>query len=47
MNEQVASVKVLWRNQKYEKATWEAKDDMKSTYPHLYLITEACDGGMC
>ncbi|XP_059315799.1 uncharacterized protein LOC132066513 [Lycium ferocissimum] len=27
---EIASVKVLWRNQKVEEATWEAKEDMKS-----------------
>ncbi|XP_070002560.1 uncharacterized protein [Nicotiana sylvestris] len=32
----IASVKVLWRNQKVEEATWEAEEDMKSRYPHLF-----------
>ncbi|PHU04583.1 hypothetical protein BC332_25405 [Capsicum chinense] len=32
----VASVKVLWQNHKVEEATWEAKEDMKSKYPHLF-----------
>ena len=32
----MASIKVLWRNQKSEEATWEAKEDMKSKYPHLF-----------
>ncbi|WMV44266.1 hypothetical protein MTR67_037651 [Solanum verrucosum] len=32
----VASVKVLWRNQFVEKATWEAEEDMKKKYPHLF-----------
>ncbi|WMV51269.1 hypothetical protein MTR67_044654 [Solanum verrucosum] len=31
-----ASVKVLWRNQLVEKATWEAEEDMKMRYPHLF-----------
>ncbi|WMV07964.1 hypothetical protein MTR67_001349 [Solanum verrucosum] len=31
----VASVKVLWRNQFVEEATWEAEEDMKKRYPHL------------
>ncbi|KAK4737797.1 hypothetical protein R3W88_001494 [Solanum pinnatisectum] len=33
---EVASVKVLWRNQFIEEATWEAEDDMKKRYPHLF-----------
>ena len=33
---EVASVKVLWRNQFVEEATWEAEEDMKKRYPHLF-----------
>ncbi|WMV36632.1 hypothetical protein MTR67_030017 [Solanum verrucosum] len=33
---EVASVKVLWRNQLVEKATWEAEEDMKKRYPYLF-----------
>uniref|UniRef100_A0A1S4DMA8 Chromo domain-containing protein n=2 Tax=Nicotiana TaxID=4085 RepID=A0A1S4DMA8_TOBAC len=33
---EIASIKVLWRNQKVEEATWEAEEDMKSRYPHLF-----------
>ncbi|WMV54235.1 hypothetical protein MTR67_047620 [Solanum verrucosum] len=33
---EVASVKVLWRNQFVEEATWEAEEDMKKIYPHLF-----------
>ncbi|WMV09408.1 hypothetical protein MTR67_002793 [Solanum verrucosum] len=33
---EVASVKVLWRNQFFEEATWEAEEDMKKRYPHLF-----------
>ncbi|WMV40982.1 hypothetical protein MTR67_034367 [Solanum verrucosum] len=33
---EVASVKVLWRNQFLEEATWEAEDEMKKRYPHLF-----------
>ena len=29
-------VKVLWRNQNMEEATWEREDDMKNKYPHLF-----------
>ncbi|WMV46632.1 hypothetical protein MTR67_040017 [Solanum verrucosum] len=33
---EVASVKVLWRNQFVEEATWDDKEDMKKRYPHLF-----------
>ncbi|WMV37626.1 hypothetical protein MTR67_031011 [Solanum verrucosum] len=33
---EVTSVKVLWRNQFVEVATWEAEEDMKKRYPHLF-----------
>ena len=36
-NKEVASVKVLWRNDLVEGETWEAEDDMKSHYPHLFI----------
>ncbi|XP_069143362.1 uncharacterized protein [Solanum lycopersicum] len=40
---EVASVKVLWRNQFFEEATWEAEKDMKKRYPHLFESKEnAC-----
>jgi hypothetical protein len=29
-------VKVLWRNHGVEEALWEAKQDMQSSYPHLF-----------
>ncbi|WMV19547.1 hypothetical protein MTR67_012932 [Solanum verrucosum] len=32
----VASFKVLWMNQFGEEATWEAEEDMKKRYPHLF-----------
>ncbi|WMV54595.1 hypothetical protein MTR67_047980 [Solanum verrucosum] len=38
-NKEVASVKVLWRNQLVEGDTWEAEVDMKSRYPHLFPST--------
>ncbi|WMV29199.1 hypothetical protein MTR67_022584 [Solanum verrucosum] len=37
---EVGSVKVLWRNQFVEEATWEAEEDMKKRYPHLFLSGE-------
>ncbi|WMV37883.1 hypothetical protein MTR67_031268 [Solanum verrucosum] len=33
---EVASIKVLWRNQFVEEATWEAEEDMKKRYTHLF-----------
>ncbi|XP_070057438.1 uncharacterized protein [Nicotiana tomentosiformis] len=35
-NKEIASVKVLWRNQQVEEATWEAEEEMMRKYPHLY-----------
>ncbi|XP_070005280.1 uncharacterized protein [Nicotiana sylvestris] len=36
-NKEIASVKVLWRNQQVEEATWEAEEEMKRKYPHLFV----------
>ena len=35
-NKEVTSVKVLWRSQLVEGATWEAEAAMKAKYPHLF-----------
>ena len=35
-NKEVASVKVLWRGQYIEGATWEAEAVMNAKYPHLF-----------
>ncbi|XP_070057380.1 uncharacterized protein [Nicotiana tomentosiformis] len=35
-NKEVASVKVLWRNQQVKETTWEAENEMKKKYPHLF-----------
>ncbi|WMV32759.1 hypothetical protein MTR67_026144 [Solanum verrucosum] len=35
-NKEFASVKVLWRSQSVEGATWEAEAAMKAKYPHLF-----------
>ncbi|XP_070057104.1 uncharacterized protein [Nicotiana tomentosiformis] len=35
-NKEIASVKVLWRNQQVEEATWEAENEMKEKYPCLF-----------
>jgi len=39
-NKEIASVKVLWRNQQVEEVTWEAEEAMKSKYPHLFQSEE-------
>ena len=40
-NKDVASVKVLWRNQQVESATWEAEADMQRRYPYLFHSNQA------
>ncbi|WMV32193.1 hypothetical protein MTR67_025578 [Solanum verrucosum] len=40
---EVASVKVLWRNKFVEGATWEAEEDMKKRFPHLFDTGEIPD----
>src|SRR5688572_17246166 len=40
-NKEIASVKVLWRNQYVKSATWEAEEDMKKRYPHLFPTNQA------
>ena len=39
-NKEVASVKVLWRNNNREEMTWEAEEKMKSMYPYLFQSPE-------
>ncbi|WMV51402.1 hypothetical protein MTR67_044787 [Solanum verrucosum] len=34
----VMLVKVLWRNHNFEEETWEAEEDMKKIYSHLFSI---------
>ena len=35
-NKEVASIKVLWRSQSVEEATWEEEEAMKAKYPHPF-----------
>ncbi|KAF3626154.1 hypothetical protein FXO38_29429 [Capsicum annuum] len=35
-NKEVSLVKVLWKNQSIERATWEAEADMRTKYLHLF-----------
>ncbi|XP_021740373.1 uncharacterized protein LOC110706719 [Chenopodium quinoa] len=37
-NKNVNIVKILWSNQEYEEATWEAEDEMKTKYPELFQV---------
>ena len=37
-NKEVSLVKVLWQNQSFAGATWEAEADMRSKYPHLFSV---------
>ena len=39
-SKEIASVKVLWRNQKVKEATWESEDDMRIRYPNLFASME-------
>ncbi|WMV07317.1 hypothetical protein MTR67_000702 [Solanum verrucosum] len=41
----VASVKVLWRNQLVDEATWEAEEDIKKRYPYLFQSGGNADQG--
>ncbi|XP_073121963.1 uncharacterized protein [Henckelia pumila] len=37
-NREIPMVKVLWRNQLVEKATWKTEQDMRARYPELFDI---------
>ena len=34
-NKMIPLVKVLWRSQRIEEATWEPEEEMRRSYPHL------------
>ncbi|WMV32501.1 hypothetical protein MTR67_025886 [Solanum verrucosum] len=42
---EVALVKVVWRNQFVKEATWDAEEDMKKRYPHLFELGEIPNQG--
>lgn len=42
---EVASVKVLWRNQFIGEATWEAEEGIKKRFLHLFESRENADQG--
>ena len=35
-NKTIPLVKVLWRSQKFEEATWETEEEMRNLFPHLF-----------
>ncbi|KAA0048614.1 pol protein [Cucumis melo var. makuwa] len=35
-NREISLVKVLWRNHRVEKATWEREEDIRTQYPKLF-----------
>ncbi|XP_073018685.1 uncharacterized protein [Primulina eburnea] len=35
-NKKIDIIKIFWRNQLVEEATWEAKEEMKQRYPELF-----------
>ena len=35
-NKKIHLVKVLWRNQSVEEATWELEDEIRNKYPELF-----------
>ncbi|XP_021727251.1 uncharacterized protein LOC110694390 [Chenopodium quinoa] len=41
-NKDVRIVKVIWSNQEYEEATWEAEDDIRKRYPELFNEINTC-----
>ena len=36
-NKVITLVKVIWRNQTIEEATWELEEKMKENYPQLFM----------
>ena len=35
-NKKISLVKVLWRSQEVEEASWELESEMREKYPHLF-----------
>jgi len=38
-NKTIPLVKVLWRSQEFEEATWEPEEEMRKFCPHLFEDT--------
>ncbi|XP_075524494.1 uncharacterized protein LOC142556882 [Primulina tabacum] len=43
-NKDIGLVKVLWRNQVIEEATWEPEEEMKHRYPNLIDFVDGYGG---
>nr|XP_009799489.1 PREDICTED: uncharacterized protein LOC104245566 [Nicotiana sylvestris] len=43
-SKKIAAVKVQWRGHPVDEAIWEAEEDMRSKYPHLFSTPEADNG---
>ena len=39
-NKKISLIKVLWKNQKNEEATWETEEKMRNYYPELFPESE-------
>ncbi|XP_070003004.1 uncharacterized protein [Nicotiana sylvestris] len=39
-SKRISAVKVQWRGQPVEEATWDSEEDMRSRYPHLFSISD-------
>jgi len=35
-NKTILLIKVLWKSQKFEEATWEPEEEMRKSYPYLF-----------
>ncbi|XP_070045364.1 uncharacterized protein [Nicotiana tomentosiformis] len=44
-SKKIASVKVRWRGQLVEEVTWEAEEDMRGRYPHLFSTPDVTGCG--
>ena len=35
-NKSIPLIKILWRSQQVEEATWKLEDEIQTSYPHLF-----------
>ena len=45
-NKRVKLVKVIWRNQAVEEATWELEEEMRKNYPELFSTNRDSEDGI-
>ena len=45
-NKRVKLVKVIWRNQAVEEATWELEEEMRKNYPELFGTNRDSEDGI-